>query len=125
MYAVLTFLAKYWKETALAALLFAVCFFWYRDHNSLVKAYEATVEGYEERLQALGESHVRESERKDLALREYREKIDSLEFEYEEFKRNIVIVKTERVSELVTLRRDNPEQLVEEIKQTFGFQHVE
>ena len=125
MHAILTFLAKYWKETALAALLFAVCFFWYQDHNSLVKAYDASVESYEERIKGLTESHDRELERKDVALREYREKIDSLEFEYEEFKKNIAIVKAERVNELVTLRRDNPEQLVEEIKLTFGFQHVE
>tara|TARA_Y100000385_G_C12560548_1_gene411928 strand:- start:95 stop:472 length:378 start_codon:yes stop_codon:yes gene_type:complete len=125
MHVVLTFLAKYWKETALAALLFAVCFFWYQDHNSLVKAYEATVEGYETRLQALGESHVRESERKDMALREYQERLDTLEYEYEEFKRHIVIVKSERIDELVSLRKDNPEQLITEIENTFGFEHVE
>jgi hypothetical protein len=120
-----SFLAKYWKEIALAALLFAVCFFWWQDHNSLVKAYDASVESYEERIKGLTESHDRELERKDTALQEYREKLDSLEFEYEEFKRNIAVVKTERVNELVTLRRDDPEQLIEEIEQIFGFRYVE
>ena len=125
MEVVLTFLFRYWKEIALAILLFAVSFFWWQDHNSLVKAYDASVESYEERIKGLTKSHDRELKRKDLALQEYREKLDSLEFEYEEFKRNLVVVKTERVNELVTLRRDDPEQLIEEIEQIFGFRYVE
>ena len=120
-----SFLAKYWKEIALAALLFAVCFFWWQDHNSLVKAYDASVESYEERIKGLTESHDRESERKDMLLREYRESLVALEYEYEEFKKHIVVVKAERIDELVSLRKDNPEQLIAEIEKTFGFQHVE
>jgi len=119
------FLAKYWKEIALAALLFAVCFFWWQDHNSLVKAYDASIESYEERIKGLSASHERELERKDLALLEYKEKLGVLETEYEKYKRDVIVVKARRVDEIVTLRKEDPEQLIENIEQTFGFEYVE
>jgi len=119
------FLAKYWKEIALAALLFAVCFFWWQDHNSLVKAYDASIESYEERIKGLSVSHERELERKDLALLEYKEKLGILETEYEKYKRDVIVVKARRVDEIVTLRKEDPEQLIKNIEQTFGFEYVE
>ena len=119
------FLAKYWKEIALAALLFAVCFFWWQDHNSLVKAYDASVESYEERIRELSASFQRETEKKQEVLEEYKERLAELEAEYEEYRLAVEILKTDRIEEFVVLRRENPEQLVSEIEQLFGFEYVE
>ena len=124
MEAVLAFLIKHWKEVALAVLLFVVSFFWWQDHGSLVKAYDASVKSYEDRIRLLNESHARETQRKSLALQEYQEKLNILEEEYEEYKQNVEILKQERVDELVILRTENPKRLIGRIEEEFGFQHV-
>ena len=120
-----SFLAKYWKEIALAALLFAVCFFWWQDHNSLVRAYDASVESYEVRIRELSASFQRETEKKQEVLEEYKERLAELEAEYEEYRLAVEELKTARIEEFVVLRRENPEQLVSEIEQLFGFEYVE
>ena len=53
----LGFLGNYWKEIALAVLLFVVSFFWWQDHRGLVSAYDASVESYEIRIKELRESY--------------------------------------------------------------------
>jgi TolA-binding protein len=123
--AVAKFAATHWKEIALAVMLFAISFLWWRDHKGLVGAYEASVEGYEQRIQELKKSHKRETERKEAALNEYRTKISELETEYFEYKQAIEEEREERVDELIILRQDEPEQLIHEIESRFGFEYVE
>ncbi len=125
METLLSILGKYWKEIAIACLLFAVSFLWWQDHKSLVNAYDASVESYEVRIKELKESYKRETERKEEALEEYKEKIEALEDEYSEYKSSIVEIKAERVNELVRLRQENPQQLISEIEENFHFEYVE
>ena len=125
METLLSILGKYWKEIAIACLLFSVSFLWWQDHKSLVNAYDASVESYEVRIKELKESYKRETERKEQALEEYEEKIEALENEYSEYKSTIVEIKSERVQELVRLRQENPEQLIAEIEERFHFEYVE
>ena len=75
MSSLLSFVGKYWKEIALACLLFAGSFLWWQDHMGLVNAYDASVESYEVRIKELKESYQRETERKEAALEEYKEKV--------------------------------------------------
>tara|TARA_R110002124_G_scaffold263220_1_gene429435 strand:+ start:51 stop:416 length:366 start_codon:yes stop_codon:yes gene_type:complete len=121
----MNFIRTYWKEITIASLLFVVSFFWWQDHKGLVNAYDASVESYEVRIKELKESYKRETERKEEALEEYKEKVEALENEYNEYKNTIVEIKSERVRELVRLRRENPEQLITEIKENFHFEYVE
>ena len=125
MDATLAFLNKYWKGITIAILLFVVSFFWWQDHRGLVSAYDASVESYETRIKELKESYQRETERKEAALEEYKEKIYLLESQYMDFKEEIAEAKEEKVEEYVALRRDNPEQIIREIESKFGFEHVE
>ena len=124
MSSLLSFVGKYWKEIAVACLLFAVSFLWWKDHKGLVDAYDASVESYEVRIKELKESYQRETERKEAALEEYKEKVYLLESQYMDFKEELALVKEEKVEEYITLRRDNPERLVKEIESKFGFEHV-
>ena len=121
----LDFLGNYWKEIALAALLFVVSFFWWQDHKGLVNAYDASVESYETRIKELRESYQRETERKEAALKEFKEKVYLLEAQYQDYKEEIDRLKEDRVEDLIVLRRDNPDQLILEIEAKFGFEHVE
>ena len=124
MSSLLSFIGNYWKEIALACLLFAVSFLWWQDHRGLVGAYDASVESYETRIKELKESYQRETERKEAALAEYKEKVFLLEAQYMDFKEQMEEAKSEKVEEYVTLRRNNPDQLILEIEAKFGFEHV-
>ena len=119
------FIGTYWKEIALAVLLFVVSFFWWQDHRGLVSAYDASVESYEIRIKELRESYQRETERKEAALEEFKEKVYLLETQYQDYKEEIDRLKGARVEDLIVLRRDNPDQLILEIEAKFGFEHVE
>ena len=125
MNAALAFLGKYWKGITIAILLFVVSFFWWQDHKGLVNAYDASVESYETRIKELRESYQRETERKEAALREFREKVYLLESQYQDHKEEMDRLKEDKVEELIVLRRDNPDQLILEIEAKFGFEHVD
>ena len=121
----LSILGKHGKEITIACLLFAISFLWWQDHKGLVNAYDASVESYEVRIKELKESHVRETERKEQALQEYKDKLNQIELEYIEYQQAVSEATAERVSELINLRRENPEQLIQEIEEKFGFEYVE
>ena len=121
----LSILGKHWKEITIACLLFAVSFLWWQDHKGLVNAYDASVESYEVRIKELKESHVRETERKEQALQEYKDKLNQIELEYIEYQQAVSEATAERGRELINLRRENPEQLIQEIEEKFGFEYVE
>ena len=121
----LSILGKHWKEITIACFLFAISFLWWQDHKCLVNAYDASVESYEVRIKELKESHVRETERKEQALQEYKDKLNQIELEYIEYQQAVSEATAERVSELINLRRENPEQLIQEIEEKFGFEYVE
>jgi F0F1-type ATP synthase membrane subunit b/b' len=119
------FIGTYWKEIALAVLLFVVSFFWWQDHKGLVNAYDASVESYETRIKELKKSHQRETERKEEALKDYRQKLEELEMEYVVYQQAVAEAKEERVHDFVTLRQESPDQLILEIEAKFGFEYTD
>ena len=119
------FIGTYWKEIALTVLLFVVSFFWWQDHKGLVSAYDASVESYETRIKELKKSHKRETERKAKALEDYKTKLEELEMEYIEYQQAVAEAKHERVQDFVTLRQENPDQLILEIEAKFGFEYAD
>ncbi len=121
----MNFISTYWKEIAIAVLLFVVSFFWWQDHKGLVNAYDASVESYEIRLKELKESHERETERKAAALEKYKLKLEELEMEYSNYQQAITEAKSERVQDFVSLRQENPDQLILEIEEKFGFEYAD
>ena len=121
----MNFIRTYWKEITIASLLFVVSFFWWQDHKGLVNAYDASVESYETRLKELKESHERETERKAEALEEYRAKLEDLEMEYIVYQQAVGEAKSERVQDFVALRQENPDQLILEIEEKFGFEYTD
>ena len=106
-------------------LLFVVSFFWWQDHKGLVNAYDASVESYETRIKELKKSHKRETERKAKALEDYKAKLEELEMEYIEYQQAVAEAKHERVQDFVTLRQENPDQLILEIEAKFGFEYAD
>ena len=119
------FIGTYWREVTLAVLLFVVSFFWWQDHKGLIGAYDASVESYETRIKELKKSHQRETERKAKALEDYKAKLEELEMEYIEYQQAVAEAKHERVQDFVTLRQENPDQLILEIEAKFGFEYTD
>ena len=119
------FIGTYWKEIAIASLLFVVSFFWWQDHKGLVNAYDASVESYETRIKELKKSHQRETERKAKALEDYKAKLEELEMEYIIYQQAVAEARVERVQDFVTLRQENPDQLILEIEEKFGFEYAD
>tara|TARA_R100000908_G_C3755214_1_gene149657 strand:- start:3907 stop:4284 length:378 start_codon:yes stop_codon:yes gene_type:complete len=125
MQSLVKFISTYWKEITLAVLLFVVSFFWWQDRRGLVDAYDASVQSYETRIKELKESHQRETERKAAALEEYKAKLEELEIEYIVYQQAVAEAKVERVQDFVALRQDNPDQLILEIEEKFGFEYTD
>ena len=86
---------------------------------------DIAAERYEKELEIIKESAQREKERKEELLQEYRVKIYDLEKEYKKIEEEISLAKDERVEEIKKLRIKNPQKLIREIEQTFGFEYVE
>ena len=125
MQSLMNFIGTHWKEIALAVLLFVVSFFWWHDRRGLVNAYDASVESYETRIKELKKSHQRETERKAAALEEYKSKLEQLQVEYLIYQQEVAVAKDNRVRDFVSLRQDNPDQLIREIEEKFGFEYVD
>lgn len=122
---ILDFVKRHWKEIALAILLFVVSFFWWQDHRGLVRAYEASTNSLEERIDGLKESYEIEALKKDEALADYKKQVFILEAERMDFIEELENRKTERKVEFVKMRRDDPEGFILKIETQFGFEHVE
>jgi len=122
---ILDFVKNHWKEIALAILLFVVSFFWWQDHRGLVRAYEASTNSLEERIDGLKESYEIEALKKDEALADYKKQVFILEAERMDFIEELENRKTERKIEFVKMRRDDPEGFILKIETQFGFEHVE
>ena len=122
---ILDFVKNHWKEIALAILLFVVSFFWWQDHRGLVRAYEASTNSLEERIDGLKESYELEALKKDEALADYKKQVFILEAERMDFIEELENRKTERKVEFVKMRRNDPEGFILKIETQFGFEHVE
>jgi K+ transporter len=122
---ILDFVKNHWKEMALAILLFVVSFFWWQDHRGLVRAYEASTNSLEERIDGLKESYEIEALKKDEALADYKKQLFILESERMDFIEELENRKTERKVEFVKMRRNDPEGFILKIETQFGFEHVE
>ena len=121
----ISFAIRYWKEILIGLLLLIVSASWYYDRSSLIKAMDSATSRYEQELILLRESHAREIERKEELVREYEEKIQQLQVVFDENQQEIEELKSDRIVEVTTLRRPNPEVVAEQIQNAFGFDHVE
>lgn len=125
MVSFLSFATGYWKEILIGLLLLIVSASWYYDRSSLIKAMESATSRYEQEILLIKESHARELEKKEELVREYEEKVEQLQIVFDENQQELVILKSDRVSEVTALRHTNPEVVAEQIQSAFGFDYVE
>jgi len=121
---------KNWKEITIIILLLTVIGKMRYDYKQLENTYEASQQSLQNQIDGLQDIHAEELEKKEQALRTYREALELLEKQYEEERENVKVVVEERVVEIETTidnRKqftENKEELVEQIEGVFGFQYV-
>ena len=127
---VLDIAKKNWKEITIIILLLTVIGKMRYDYRQLENAYEASQQSLQNQIDGLQEIHAEELEKKEHALRTYRDALDLLEKQYEQDSAEVEVVVEERIVEIETTidnRRqftENREELAEQITETFGFQYV-
>tara|TARA_R110002074_G_scaffold324639_2_gene494970 strand:- start:245 stop:655 length:411 start_codon:yes stop_codon:yes gene_type:complete len=121
---------KNWKEILIIVLLLAVIGKMRYDYKQLESTYQVSQQSLQTQIDGLQDIHAEELERKEQALRTYREALDLLERQYEQDRDKIEVVVEERIVEIETTIdnrqqfTENKEELAEEITDTFGFQYV-
>jgi CII-binding regulator of phage lambda lysogenization HflD len=127
---VLGFAKKNWKEITIIILLLTVIGKMRYDYKQLESAYQTSQQSLQNQIEGLQEIHAEELERKEHALRTYREALELLEREYDRERDQIEVVVEERIVEIETTidnRRqftENKEELAEQVRDAFGFQYV-
>jgi len=121
---------KNWKEITIIILLLTVIGKMRYDYKQLENTYEASQQSLQNQIDGLQDIHAEELEKKEQALRTYREALELLERQYEQDREKIEVVVEERIVEIETTidnRKqftENKEELVEQIEGVFGFQYV-
>jgi hypothetical protein len=121
---ILKLVLKHWKEILLLVLLTIVVGKFRYDYRQLEKAYEVTEQSLEEQIAGLKEIHQRELERRDVALQDYREALDTLEENYMESQ--IALEREKRDSKKAHIRdfSTDSNQLIKDIEEAYGFINV-
>ena len=127
---VLAFTKRNWKEILIIVLLLAVIGKMRYDYKQLENTYQVSQQSLQTQIDGLQDIHAEELERKEQALRTYREALDLLERQYEQDRAKVEVVVEERIVEIETTidnRRqftENKEELAEQVTDRFGFQYV-
>jgi|TARA_R110002051_G_scaffold197754_1_gene265223 hypothetical protein len=127
---VLAFIKKNWKEIAIIILLLTVIGKMRYDYRQLESAYEISQESLQNQIEGLQAIHAEELQKKEDALRVYRESMKTLEREYLEEKENIKTITEEKIVEIeveIDNRKqftENKQELADKIEDAFGFQYV-
>jgi len=127
---VLGLVKKNWKEIAIIVLLLTVIGKMRYDYKQLEVAYETSQESLQNQIEGLQAIHAEELQKKEDALRVYRESMATLEREYLKEKENIKVITEEKIVEIeieIDNRKqftENKQELADKIEDEFGFQYV-
>lgn len=127
---ILVFAKKNWKEIAIIVLLLVVIGKMRYDYKQLESTYKTSQESLQNQIEGLQAIHTEELQKKEDALRVYRESMATLEREYIREKENIKVITEEKIVEIETeidnrkQFTENKQELADKVEDTFGFQYV-
>ena len=122
---VLKYVLKYWKEILLLILSAGIFIKGRMDYNSLFSMHQETVTGYETRIGELQTAHKEQLDRKDEAIQEYIQRVEDLRVQYDSAREEVEETTETRREDYRRTLEENPEELIEEIENKFGFEYVE
>ena len=100
------------------------------DYKQLEVAYETSQESLQNQIEGLQAIHAEELQKKEDALRVYRDSMETLEREYLKEKENIKTITEEKIVEIeveIDNRKqftENKQELADKVEDEFGFQYV-
>ena len=121
---------KNWKEIVIIILLLTVIGKMHYDYKQLESTYETSQESLQNQIEGLQAIHAEELQKKENALRIYRESMATLEREYLKEKDNLKVIVEEKIVEIeieIDNRKqftENKQELADKIEGAFGFQYV-
>ena len=121
---VIKFILNNWKQILFGTLLLVLMAKFRYDYHQLEKAYEVSQQSLEEQIAGLKDIHRRELERRDEAIKNYRDALVELEKDYTDSQ---VVIERERrtyKNDRVKDFKNNPEALSKDIEEAFGFINV-
>ena len=127
---VLAFAKKNWKEITIIILLLTVIGKMRYDYKQLEATYETSQESLQNQIEGLQAIHAEELQKKEDALRVYRESMATLEREYLREKDNLKVIVEEKIVEIeieIDNRKqftENKQELADKVEDAFGFQYV-
>lgn len=125
MQILLPFLKDYWKHILVILLMAIYVGKTQYDYAALYKMHMETIEMYDDQINQLQDIHIESIRKKNEALKNYQQKLEALEKEYKTKSKEIVIInkKTERTYKKKF--NDNPQEIIGDIENNFGFKHAE
>ena len=118
------FVAKNWQTLALIA--FIVFFFLSKnDYGALKKSMEVMTVSYQEQLATMERLHKKEIQLREASIAKYEKEIADLTREYDSALEDLQNSKEEEIIRIERDFEEQPERLVEEIENQFGFSYVE
>ena len=119
------FILKNWKELLIVAL-FAVFYIKGKmDYASLYKMHIETTDQYEQRIEQLNIAHKEQLEKKDEAIKEYIQRVEDIRIQHDEAKENLERTTNDSRKKFKQILEEKPEELINEIENSFGFEYVE
>ena len=127
---VLALAKKNWKEIVIIILLLTVIGKMHYDYKQLESTYETSQESLQNQIEGLQTIHAEELQKKEDALRVYRDSMATLEREYLKEKDNLKVIVEEKIVEIeveIDNRKqftENKQELADKIEDAFGFQYA-
>ena len=127
---VLAFVKRNWKEITIIILLLTVIGKMRYDYRQLELTYETSQESLQNQIEGLQAIHAEELQKKEDALRVYRDSMETLEREYLKEKDNLKVIVEEKIVEIeieIDNRKqftENKQELADKVEGAFGFQYV-
>ena len=122
--AVIKFGLKYWRELLVVGSILAVVIKTQLDYRALNKAYEISQQSLQEQVEGLQKIHEEELKKRDAALRSYRTTLEEIERGYLESQEEVERLKKQKRDRLEKSYSSNPEDLANEIVNTYGFKRT-
>ena len=125
MQILLPFLKDYWKHILVILLMAIYVGKTQYDYAVLYKMHMETIEMYNDQITQLQDIHIESIRKKNQALKDYQEKLEALEEEYKTKSKEIVIINKKTEKTYKRKFNDNPQEIIGDIENNFGFKHVE
>ena len=116
---------NYWYVPVLLAYTFILMVVFRRDGIQVLEVLNASKESHRKQVDVLNKTHAAEIQKREEIVKRYNEIMEDIETNHDNEMVKLNEDKKKRVKDLVTRHHDDPEQLTQLLKLTFGIHYEE